>query len=47
MVSQKDGIAKIHEVGPMSAFEQANFDEMLPGLKESIAKGVEFANTSE
>lgn len=38
-----EGVEKIHEVGPMSEFEKANFDEMIPTLKDQIKKGVEFA----
>jgi malate dehydrogenase len=30
--------------GPMSAYEQAWFDKMLPDLKAQIQKGVDFAN---
>ena len=40
----KEGVEKIHEVGPMSDFEKANFDEMMPALKDQIQKGIDFAN---
>ena len=39
------GVSKIHEIGSMSAFEQANFDEMLPTLIAQIEKGVAFASS--
>lgn len=38
----KDGVQEIQGFGQLSAFEQKNFDEMLPDLKAQIAKGVEF-----
>ena len=37
-----DGVAEIHGFGDLSAFEQANFDEMLPTLQSQIEKGVQF-----
>jgi hypothetical protein len=36
-------VGRIHPIGAMSAFEQANFDKMVPELKSSIEKGVKFA----
>lgn len=36
------GVTEIQGFGAMNAFEQKNFDEMLPDLKGQIAKGVEF-----
>jgi len=37
------GIKKIHEFGKLSNFEQQKLKEMLPELKSSIQKGIEFA----
>jgi len=39
-----NGVEEVHHYGALSAFEQANFDAMLPDLKAQIKKGVEFAN---
>uniref|UniRef100_A0A7S3VRQ4 malate dehydrogenase n=2 Tax=Dunaliella tertiolecta TaxID=3047 RepID=A0A7S3VRQ4_DUNTE len=38
------GVAKVLPLGNMDAFEQACFDAMLPELKASIQKGIDFAN---
>jgi malate dehydrogenase len=38
----KDGVGEIHGFGALSAFEQENFDSMLPDLQAQIAKGVKF-----
>lgn len=37
-----DGVEEVLPFGPLSAVEQKNFDEMLPTLKEQVAKGVNF-----
>jgi malate dehydrogenase len=39
-----EGVKTIHPVGPMSDFEQANFDKMVPDLKAQVNKGIAFAN---
>ncbi len=39
----KGGVEKIHPIGPLSAYEQAWLDKMMPELKDQIKKGVEFA----
>jgi len=39
----KDGIAKIHPVGKLDAFEQTKLQELQKELADSIKKGVEFA----
>jgi len=39
----KDGITKIHGPGEMSAFEKQKYAELIPELKDSIKKGIEFA----
>ena len=38
----KNGVEKIHPIGPVSAYEQQWIDKMVPELKAQIAKGVEF-----
>ncbi|KAJ8323814.1 Malate dehydrogenase, cytoplasmic, variant 2 [Batrachochytrium dendrobatidis] len=38
------GVAKIHPLGSMSAYEQKLFAEAVPELKKNIAKGVEFVS---
>ena len=40
--AQTEGVKKIHDVGPMSAFEQDTFNKMVPELEASIVKGVKF-----
>lgn len=40
----KDGVAKIHGLGTLDAFEQTKLKEMQKELADSIKKGVEFAN---
>jgi malate dehydrogenase len=37
-----DGVQEIGEIGPLSDFEKKCYDEMIPELKGSIAKGVKF-----
>lgn len=39
-----NGAEKLHPIGPLSAFEKANFDAMMPDLKAQIKKGVAFAS---
>lgn len=39
-----NGAEEAHGFGTLSAFEQANFDSMLPDLKAQIKKGIDFAN---
>ena len=39
----KQGVAKIHPVPALSAYEKTWFDKMQPELKDSIAKGKKFA----
>ena len=41
----KEGVAKIHPVGKLTAYEQGWFDKMLPELKTSIANGEKFSAT--
>jgi malate dehydrogenase len=43
----RSGIEKIHPIGPVSAYEQAWIDKMVPELKAQISKGVEFATKFE
>lgn len=38
----KEGVAKIHPIGKLSAFEQKLYEAAVPELKANIAKGVEF-----
>jgi len=40
------GVAKIHELGPVSEFEQGLITEAVSQLKGNITKGVKFAQTS-
>jgi malate dehydrogenase len=37
-----EGVAKVHPLGPLSAFEQGLYDAAVPELKANIKKGVEF-----
>jgi len=37
-----NGIEEVHGYGELSAFEQANFDGMLPDLKNQVKKGTEW-----
>ena len=37
-----NGVEHVHDFGPLSPLEQANFDAMLPDLKKQIEKGVAF-----
>ena len=39
-----NGAEEVHGYGTLSAFEQANFDAMMPDLKKQIQKGLDFAN---
>jgi len=39
----KDGVETIHGLGDITPYEQAALDGMMAELKDSIAKGVEFA----
>jgi len=39
----KNGIEKVHGLGPLDAFEEQKIKEMLPDLNEQIGKGVAFA----
>ena len=41
----KEGVEKIHGLGELSAYEQKSLDAMMPELKDSINKGVEFAKS--
>ncbi len=41
---QKEGVEKIHPIGPMNDFEKKLYAAAIPELKKNIAKGVEFAN---
>ena len=41
----KEGVEKIHGLGELSAYEQKALDAMMPELKDSINKGVEFAKS--
>ena len=41
----KEGVEKIHGLGELSAYEQKGLDAMMPELKDSINKGVEFAKS--
>merc|ERR1712216_669752 len=41
-----DGVQEIHGFGELSAFEQENFDSMLPDLQGQIAKGVAFVQNN-
>jgi len=38
----KNGVAKVHGFGTLSAFEKENFDKMLPELKDQVNKGIEW-----
>ena len=40
-----DGIKKIHGFGKLSAFEQANFDTMVPDLVAQAKKGVDYVKS--
>ncbi|KAJ3304183.1 Malate dehydrogenase, cytoplasmic [Kappamyces sp. JEL0829] len=37
-----EGVAKVHPLGPVNAFEQGLYDAAVPELKSNIKKGVEF-----
>ena len=39
----KEGVVAIAPTGPLSDYEKAGLDKMIPELKASIDKGVEFA----
>lgn len=39
-----NGVEDIFEIGTVTEAEQKGIDELVPELKASIAKGVEFAN---
>ncbi len=40
----RDGADGVLQLGPLSAHERAGLTKMMPELKDSIAKGVAFAN---
>ncbi|PVX32680.1 malate dehydrogenase (NAD) [Pasteurella langaaensis DSM 22999] len=42
----KDGVDQLLPIGPLSAFEQAALDEMLPALRTEIENGVKFVKES-
>jgi len=46
-VSQKEGVAKIHPIGKMSAYEQKLYDAAIPELKSNIQKGVDFVKNAK
>jgi malate dehydrogenase len=37
-----EGVAKIHPIGPMNAFESKLYEAAIPELKKNIQKGIEF-----
>lgn len=39
-----EGVAKIHDLGDLSAFEKRGLEKLIPELQKSEAKGVAFAN---
>ena len=39
----KNGVQKIHPLGPLSEFEQKLFEAAIPELQKNISKGVEHA----
>eukprot|EP00996_Jenningsia_fusiforme_P001212 NODE_2108_length_1294_cov_98.974297_g1919_i0.p1 GENE.NODE_2108_length_1294_cov_98.974297_g1919_i0~~NODE_2108_length_1294_cov_98.974297_g1919_i0.p1 ORF type:complete len:338 (-),score=84.95 NODE_2108_length_1294_cov_98.974297_g1919_i0:202-1215(-) len=39
-----EGVEEVYSFGTLSAFEQQNFDAMLPDLEKQIQKGIAFAN---
>jgi malate dehydrogenase len=41
----KGGVEKVHPIGPVTPYEQAWLDKMVPDLKSQIKKGVDFAAT--
>lgn len=43
---QKEGVKKIHDIGPLSAFEKEALDKMVPELEASIQKGVKFVRAA-
>lgn len=43
----KKGVEKVHDVGPMNAYEQKRFEEASTQLKAEIEKGLEFAKSIE
>merc|ERR1712151_605150 len=43
----KDGVKKIHPIGPLSAHDKARLEELSPILKEEIQAGLEYASQNE
>jgi len=39
-----NGVSKVHGLGPLSDYEKEKLAALLPELKESISKGIKFAN---
>jgi malate/lactate dehydrogenase len=44
MVLGRQGIERVLPLGPLSTFERAAMAKMMPELKASIEKGIQFAN---
>jgi len=42
-----EGIARVHPPGPLSAFEEAKFKEVIPELKKNIEKGIQFVKQQQ
>lgn len=41
---KKDGISKIHDIGPISSYEEELLSKCIPELKANIQKGIDFVN---
>jgi len=43
----KTGVEKVHDVGPLSAYEQGRLNALLPILQEEVDAGLDYAKTNE
>jgi len=43
----KTGVEKVHEVGPLNAYEQGRLAALLPTLQEEVDAGLEYAKVNE
>ena len=42
----KNGVESVLDLGPLSDFEKEGLEKLMPELKASIEKGIQFANAN-
>merc|ERR1711865_1324170 len=43
----RTGVEKVHEVGPLNAYEQGRLNALLPALQEEVDAGLDYAKVNE